>query len=333
MALQSTTQKKRTRQLAMVMDLNKCIGCQTCTMACKTMWTNRRGRDYMYWNNVETQPGQGYPRDYQTMGGGIDAKGNPKFSELPDAEDYGIPWEYNYKGALMNGKDAWLKPHVKPTNGPNWDEDQGAGEFPNSYYFYLPRICNHCSDPPCLKACPAKAIYKRGADGIVLIDQDKCQGYQMCVRACPYKKTYYNPTIQKSEKCIFCYPRIEKGQTTACADQCVGRIRLVGYRDDKDGPIYKLVDKHKVALPLYAEWGTKPNVFYVPPTAPPAFDKDGKPDGERIPRDFLENLFGPGVHKALDTLAAERQKKRAGESSEVMDTLIGFNFSDMSKLS
>lgn len=232
----------------------------------------------------------------------------------------------------MGGSDSWLKPHVKPTNGPNWDEDQGAGEFPNSYYFYLPRICNHCSDPACLKACPAKAIYKRGADGIVLIDQDKCKGFQMCVRACPYKKIYYNPTINKSEKCIFCYPRIEKGQTTACAAQCVGRMRLVGYRDDKDGPIYKLVDKHKVALPLHAEWGTKPNVFYVPPTAPPAFDKDGKLAGERIPRAFLEELFGPGVQDALDTLAAEREKKKAGEPSEVMDTLIGFNFSDMSKL-
>ena len=50
-----------TRQLAMVMDLNKCIGCQTCTVSCKTQWTNRNGREYMYWNNVETRPGTGYP--------------------------------------------------------------------------------------------------------------------------------------------------------------------------------------------------------------------------------------------------------------------------------
>ncbi len=62
------------RQLSMVMDLNKCIGCQTCTIACKMQWTNRNGREAMYWNNVETHPGTGYPRGYQKMGGGFDAK-------------------------------------------------------------------------------------------------------------------------------------------------------------------------------------------------------------------------------------------------------------------
>ena len=64
------------RQLAMVMDLNKCIGCHTCTVACKTQWTNRNGREYMYWNNVETHPGQGYPRKWEDSGGGFDAAGN-----------------------------------------------------------------------------------------------------------------------------------------------------------------------------------------------------------------------------------------------------------------
>ena len=63
------------RQLAMVMDLNKCIGCQTCTSACKTQWTNRNGREYMYWNNVETKPGDGYPRYYEASGGGFDENG------------------------------------------------------------------------------------------------------------------------------------------------------------------------------------------------------------------------------------------------------------------
>jgi len=320
------------RQLAMVMDLNKCIGCQTCTMACKMMWTNRNGRDHMYWNNVETQPGQGYPRGYDKMGGGNDEDGDPDIGELPSEEDYGVPWQYNFQESLVDGTDPWIRPHIKPTSGPNWDEDKGAGAHPNSYYFYLPRICNHCSDAPCLKACPAKAIYKRGQDGIVLIDQDKCQGYQQCIRACPYKKIYFNPSVSRSEKCIFCYPRIEKGVGPACSSQCVGRIRMVGYRDDREGAIYKLVDQYKVALPLHAEWGTKPNVFYVPPTAPPAFDKDGKPAGDRIPKHYLEQLFGPEVHSALETLKNERGKKARGESSEIMDLLIGFKFDEMTKL-
>lgn len=84
------------RQLAMVMDLNKCIGCQTCTMACKTQWTNRNGRDYMYWNNVETKPGSGYPRDWEESGGGFDSAEKPKPGRIPSLErDYGIPLDLN----------------------------------------------------------------------------------------------------------------------------------------------------------------------------------------------------------------------------------------------
>ena len=71
------------RQLSMVLDLNKCIGCHTCTAACKLMWTNRNGREFMYWNNVETQPGLGYPRDYQEMGGGFDADGALRLGAHP----------------------------------------------------------------------------------------------------------------------------------------------------------------------------------------------------------------------------------------------------------
>jgi len=334
MAAMTASNAPDTRQLAMVLDLNKCIGCQTCTVACKMSWTTGAGREHMYWNNVETQPGQGYPRNYVAMGGGMDDNGLPLIGALPGAEDYGMPWEYDHEQELFEpGDSPWLKPHVEPSNGPNWDEDRGAGDFPNTYYFYLPRLCNHCSDPPCLKACPAKAVYKRGQDGIVLIDQSKCQGHQMCVRACPYKKAFFNPETGRSEKCILCYPRVEKGVAPACATQCVGRIRHVGYRDDRDGPVWKLVDKYKVALPLHPEWATRPNVFYVPPSAPPAFDAEGRPAGERIPRTYLESLFGAGVNDALAVLNSERAKKARGEESELMDLLIGFRHADMFKLS
>ena len=77
-------------------------------------------------------------------------------------------------------------------------------------------------------SCPSGAIYKREEDGIVLIDQDKCRGWRMCVSGCPYKKIYYNWKTGKSEKCIFCYPRIEAGLPTVCSETCVGRIRYLG---------------------------------------------------------------------------------------------------------
>jgi nitrate reductase beta subunit len=89
-------------------------------------------------------------------------------------------------------------------------------------------LCEHCLNPTCVAVCPSGAIYKREEDGIVLIDQDKCRGWRMCVSGCPYKKIYYNWSSGKSEKCIFCYPRIEEGQPTVCSETCVGRIRYLG---------------------------------------------------------------------------------------------------------
>ena len=93
---------------------------------------------------------------------------------------------------------------------------------------YLPRLCEHCLNPSCVASCPSGAIYKREEDGIVLIDQEKCRGWRMCVSECPYKKVYYNWSTGKSEKCTLCYPRIESGNPTVCSETCVGRIRYLG---------------------------------------------------------------------------------------------------------
>ena len=330
------------RQLAMVMDLNKCIGCQTCTVACKTQWTNRNGREYMYWNNVETYPGDGYPKKWMELGGGFDAAGDLQPGIIPNIEaDYGVPWDYNYDSLaeqnLIDGKpEAGWRPETSPTWGPNWDEDQGAGDFPNdNYFFYLPRICNHCSNPGCLSACPRDAIFKREEDGVVLVDLDRCQGYRYCIAGCPYKKIYFNPKISKSEKCILCFPRIEQGLPPACAQSCVGRIRFVGFLDDEESQVYKLVHKYKVALPLRPDYGTQPNVYYVPPVdAPPKFDSEGKiiEGSDRIPIKELEKLFGPAVHDAIKTIKAEREKRKKTGKSELMDILIAYQHKDMFRL-
>lgn len=322
------------RQLGMVIDLNKCIGCQTCTLACKSQWTDRGGREFMYWNHVETRPGKGYPRDWETAGGGWDGE-RIKPGRLPRlAEDYGIPADFNFEAALFKEGEAPLRPLDAMQWGPNWEEDQGAGEFPNGYFFYLPRLCNHCTKPACLAACPRQAIYKREADGIVLIDQERCRGYRYCVAACPYKKIYFNPLAGRSEKCIFCYPRVEKGIPQACAYQCVGRARHVAYLDDEAGAVHQLARVWKVALPLHSEYGTQPNVYYVPPLSPPAFDTDGQPTGQpRIPDDYLKQLFGPEVEAALDTLRREIDKKSRGEDSPLMDMLIAYRHGDMFRLS
>jgi nitrate reductase beta subunit len=101
-------------------------------------------------------------------------------------------------------------------------------EFEQTFMFYLPRICEHCLNPSCAASCPSGAIYKRSEDGIVLVDQDKCRGWRMCVSGCPYKKAYVNHRTGKAEKCTFCYPRIEVGIPTVCSETCVGRLRYIG---------------------------------------------------------------------------------------------------------
>ncbi len=268
-------------QLGMVMNLDKCIGCHTCSVTCKQAWTNRSGVEYVWFNNVETRPGQGYPRTYEdqerwrggwtlnrrgrlTLKGGGRVKkllsifANPK---LPSIGDYYEPWTYDYDNlisapagehvpvarpkSLLSGRD------MPVTWSANWDDDLGGApdltqadpvlrtmaakanervklEFEKTFMFYLPRICEHCLNPSCAASCPSGAIYKRAEDGIVLVDQDRCRGWRMCVTGCPYKKIYFNHRTGKAEKCTFCFPRVEVGLPTVCSETCVGRLRYIG---------------------------------------------------------------------------------------------------------
>ncbi|MDQ5846813.1 MAG: nitrate reductase subunit beta [Acidobacteriota bacterium] len=266
-------------QISMVFHLDKCIGCHTCSIACKNVWTDRKGAEYMWWNNVETKPGTGYPtawEDQSKYKGGWDKKnGKPELKmgsrslrvlnlfhnpNMPRMDDYYEPWTYKYED-LFNSPEGADQPTARPISmvtskpidikaGPNWDDDLSgspvyAANDPNLealtpeqreelfdierlVFFYLPRICNHCLNACCVAACPSGAIYKRGEDGIVLINQERCRGWRMCVTACPYKKTFYNWSTGKSEKCILCFPRLETGQAPACFHSCVGRIRYLG---------------------------------------------------------------------------------------------------------
>jgi ethylbenzene hydroxylase subunit beta/complex iron-sulfur molybdoenzyme family reductase subunit beta len=322
------------RQLAWVFDLNKCTGCQTCSVACKVHWLNGvPGTDAMWWMTVNTQPGRGTPRDWEQMGGGYDAKGRLAPGRAPRDEEFGGGWKFNYDEVLRGGKGRAAHLHKNEGShewGMNWDEDEGGGEFPNSYLFYLPRLCNHCTHPACLEACPNDAIFKRAEDGLVLRDEDACQGSRECAAACPYKKIYFNRERGTSQHCIGCFPRIDAGVAPACVRQCPGRAAFIGFLDDAGSAVHKLVRRWKVALPLHAESGTEPNVYYVPPLSPAPLHDDGSFDegGDRIPKEYLESLFGERVHGALDLLRSELAKKRRGLGSELLDTLILYRWTD-----
>jgi nitrate reductase beta subunit len=162
--------------------------------------------------------------------------------------------------------------------------------------FYLPRICNHCTYPACLAACPRGAIYKRSEDGIVLVDQKRCRGYRECVRACPYKKVFFNSHTRVSEKCIGCFPAGEQAQQPRCFTECIGKIRIRGWLSKpsearEDNPLDYLVHVKKIALPLMPQLGLEPNVYYIPPI--------------NVPQPFLTQLFGPGAAHAVEAYRKE----------------------------
>ncbi|MEO3795057.1 nitrate reductase subunit beta [Nonomuraea sp. B10E15] len=264
-------------QLAMVMNLDKCIGCHTCSVTCKQAWTNRSGTEYVWFNNVETRPGQGYPRTYQDQdrwkgGWELNRRGRLKLKAggrlrkllsifanplMPSIQDYYEPWTYDYDqlfSAPMQDDTPVARPRSLITGRPtkiswsaNWDDDLAGGpelapadpvlrkvsdqvklDFERAFMFYLPRICEHCLNPSCVASCPSGAMYKRSEDGIVLVDQDRCRGWRMCVTGCPYKKVYFNHRTGKAEKCTFCFPRVEVGIPTVCSETCVGRLRYIG---------------------------------------------------------------------------------------------------------
>jgi len=415
-------------QIAMVMNLDKCIGCHTCSVTCKQAWTNREGTEYIWFNNVETKPGIGYPRRWEdqdkwnggwqrTSSGKLKPKSGGRlrklaqiFSnpDLPEISDYYEPWTYEYEKLLSAPKDQKTLPTARPISqldgrpldkvewSSAWDDDLGGStetmhsdpilkqmnltvktEIEDSFMFYLPRICEHCLNPACVASCPSGAMYKRAEDGIVLVDQDRCRGWRMCVSGCPYKKVYFNHKSGKAEKCTLCYPRLEAGQPTVCSETCVGRLRYLGvvlYDADRvheaasveketdlyeaqrsllldphdpeviraarengvprtwikaaqESPVWELIARYEVALPLHPEYRTLPMVWYIPPLSPivdqvTASGNDGEDhkilytaiSRMRIPLEYLAGLLTAGdtvpVEKSLRKLAAMRSYMR-----------------------
>jgi nitrate reductase beta subunit len=320
-------------QFAFVFNPNRCIGCQTCTMACKSTWTFSKGQELMWWNNVESKPYGGYPQHWDSKlltlleevnpGNQVwnvakkDAKTQPygKFDGMTifeAAEKLPSPQGSQTALGYLPTDDEWRHPNIHEdtaTGGPFKRSSQygGGAQLPEHkvWFFHLARICNHCTYPACLASCPRQAIYKRPEDGIVLIDQSRCRGYRKCVEGCPYKKAMYRPTTGTSEKCIGCFPRLEGKDKeisptgapaeTRCMSACVGKIRLQGlvkideqgsWAADPENPLYYLIRERQVALPLYPQFGTEPNGFYIPP--------------RWVPRGYLVQMFGPGVDHAIE---------------------------------
>src|SRR3990170_1345659 len=268
------------KQFSAVFNINRCIACQTCTMACKSTWTFSQGQEFMWWNNVESKPYGGYPQHWDMKTLALLEEADPGGQKWDAAKKDPLNAPYGvYNGLtvfeaaeqLKTGQAAigyiptdeeWSVPNIHEDTSTVFSPQGGQGPEHQTWFFYLQRICNHCSYPACLAACPRKVIY--------------------------------SGNTRVSEKCIACYPRVEgsdpltegEPMVTRCISVCVGKIRLQGWVDDEKSPLNFLVHKEGVAQPLYPQFGTQPNVYYIPP--------------RWVPRQYLRQMFGPGVDHAIE---------------------------------
>jgi DMSO reductase iron-sulfur subunit len=180
------------KQLAILTDLDRCTGCQACSIACKQE------------NNVSL----------------------------------GAFWTRVYE--------------VGPT-----------GKFPELEMYFLPLTCQHCEDPACVRVCPTGASHKR-ADGIVVIDREKCIGCQSCQQACPYGVQYFDAEARKMEKCTLCTHLVDQGTLPACVRTCTGRARYFGDVNDPHSAVAtKIREAGARVFALLPDAGTKPSAHYI----------------------------------------------------------------------
>jgi len=144
----------------------------------------------------------------------------------------------------------------------SWVESIEKGTYPNVTRKFLPRLCNQCSDPPCVGVCPTGATYKRKEDGIVVVDADICIGCKYCIQACPYDMRFINTKTGTAEKCDFCLHRVQQGLEPSCVNTCQGRARIFGDMLDPESEVAKLLATESVSV-LRQEMGTHPNVYYI----------------------------------------------------------------------
>lgn len=127
--------------------------------------------------------------------------------------------------------------------------------------FFVPKICNHCDNPPCVQVCPVGATFK-GEDGVVLVDSDYCIGCRYCIQACPYGARFLHPVTHTAEKCTFCYHRIVHDKLPACVEVCPTQARIFGELKKKSSPLVRFMRMNKIGV-LKPSLNTEPQVYYT----------------------------------------------------------------------
>jgi len=165
---------------------------------------------------------------------------------------------------------TWVERYVIRTDGevvvdsPNGGIDGfpptvSEGEIERT--FFVPKLCNHCMDAPCVQVCPVGATFVTD-DGVVLVDQDYCIGCRYCIQACPYGARWMHPEKHVASKCTWCYHRLSKGLVPACVEVCPTEARIFGELEGRASPLARHLRLNQIQV-LKPHLNTKPKVFYA----------------------------------------------------------------------
>lgn len=195
-------------------------------------------------------------------------------SVVPEADKY--PYDPHYSMVIRERlcvdcelcKEACAKTNHVPTYGFRTtilERRRSLGEEKYETVF-MPVLCNHCNNPPCVRVCPTTATWKDEKTGIVTMEPSRCIGCKTCMAACPYNARYFKEETRAVDKCDFCFKsRLSKGEeTTACVEACPADVRVFGNLADPESRVYKLVHSPETMVwVLRPETGALPNIFYI----------------------------------------------------------------------